>query len=433
MKMNSTINIGLLGLGTVGSGVVHIIDQHQDKLSHQVGCNVKVKKILVNHLDKERDVSLSDSPLTTNPDDVLNDPDIDVILEVMGGIDDARNYITQALENKKHIVTANKDLMAVYGNELLETAAMNQCDLFYEASVAGGIPILRSLVDGLASDRITKVMGIVNGTTNYILTKMSKEGRAYEEVLREAQNLGYAESDPTSDVEGIDAARKTAILGTLGFSMPIDLDDVTVAGISDVTTEDLVYSAQLGYTIKLIGLAERSDNKVEVSVQPTLFPHSHPLAAVNDEFNAVYVYGEAVGETMFYGPGAGKLPTATAVVSDLVEVMKNMRLGVNGNKSVVPQFEKQLKADEDIYSKYFLRLHAKDQPGTFSTLTSLFSNHHVSLEKILQLPLQDRDSAEIIMTTHKVSKKNYQQVLHELDELEVVDFIKSSYRVEGDD
>ncbi|WP_026690811.1 homoserine dehydrogenase [Alteribacter aurantiacus] len=429
--MNNSINIGLLGLGTVGSGVVHIIDQHQDKLKHQVGCSVSISKILVNDIHKERDVHLNGSRLTTDANDVLNDPEIDVILEVMGGIEESRKYILQALENKKHVVTANKDLVALHGSELLQAAAKNKCDLFYEASVAGGIPIIRSLVDGLASDKITKMMGIVNGTTNYILTKMTQEGRDYDEVLKEAQDLGYAESDPTADVEGLDAARKTAILGTLGFSMPIELDDVSVAGISNVTTEDLNYSHELGYTMKLIGIAERTGNKVEVSVQPTLFPHSHPLASVHDEFNAVYVYGEAVGETMFYGPGAGKLPTATAVVSDLVEVMKNMRLGVNGNKVSEPQFEKQLKSDDEIYSKYFLRIHAKDQAGTFAELTSLFSKKGVSLEKILQRPLEGKELAEIILTTHQVSKQDYDSVIRALAELDVVDHVKSSYRVEG--
>ncbi|PYZ97065.1 homoserine dehydrogenase [Alteribacter lacisalsi] len=429
--MNNSINIGLLGLGTVGSGVVHIIDQHQDKLKHQVGCSVTISKILVNDLHKQRDVHLNGSRLTTDPDEILNDPDVHVVLEVMGGIEESRRYILQALENKKHVVTANKDLVAVYGSELLQAASRNKCDLFYEASVAGGIPIIRSLVDGLASDKITKMMGILNGTTNYILTKMTKEGRDYHEVLKEAQDLGYAESDPTADVEGIDAARKTAILGTLGFSMPIELEDVNVAGISNVTTEDLDYSHELGLTMKLIGIAERTGNKVEVSVQPTLFPHEHPLASVNDEFNAVYVYGEAVGETMFFGPGAGKLPTATAVVSDLVEVMKNMRLGVNGNKVSEPQFEKQLKSDDEIFSKYFLRIHAKDQAGTFAALTSVFSENDVSLEKILQRPVVGQEVAEIIVTTHQVSKQNYDGVIKALAELDVVDHVKSSYRVEG--
>ncbi|SES40155.1 homoserine dehydrogenase [Salipaludibacillus aurantiacus] len=430
--MRKEMNVGLLGFGTVGTGVLQIIQDHQDKLAHQLGCAVNVKKILVSNLEKKRDVNVESGQLTVDPQEILDDPDIDVVVEVMGGIDDAKSYIRHALENRKHVVTANKDLMAVHGSELLELADKQDCDLFYEASVAGGIPILRTLVEGLASDRITKMMGIVNGTTNYILTKMSKEGRVYNEVLKEAQALGYAEADPTADVEGLDAARKISILGTLGFSMNLNLDDVDVKGITDVTSEDLSYGDQLGYTMKLVGIANRCEDKVEVSVQPALVPHDHPLAGVDDEYNAVYVYGEAVGETMFYGAGAGQLPTATAVVSDLVEVLKNKRLGVNGNSVVIPQFDKKLKKDEEIFSKYFLRIHAKDVPGTFSALTSLFDEYGVSLEKILQVPLNDGKLAEIILVTHGVSKKNYETVLEKLNDTDVVVEVKSSYRVEGE-
>lgn len=430
--MAKDMNIGLLGFGTVGTGVLQIIQDHQDKLVHQLGCGVKVKKILVNDLNKKRQVNLSPDQLTIDPQEILDNPDIDVVVEVMGGMEDARSYIRYALENHKHVITANKDLMAVHGSELLQLANKQGCDLFYEASVAGGIPILRTLVEGLASDRITKMMGIVNGTTNYILTKMSKEGRLFDEVLQEAQALGYAEADPTADVEGLDAARKISILGTLGFSMNLDLNDVSVKGITKVTTQDLKYADQLGYTMKLVGIANRLGDKVEVSVQPTLIPHEHPLSSVDDEYNAVYVYGEAVGETMFYGPGAGQLPTATAVVSDLVEVLKNKRLGVNGNSVVIPQFEKKLQTDEEIYSKYFLRIHAKDVPGTFSTLTNLFDDYNVSLEKILQVPLNEGKLAEIILVTHAVSKKNYETVVEKLNDTDVVVEVKSSYRVEGE-
>ncbi|WP_444685165.1 homoserine dehydrogenase [Alkalicoccus luteus] len=430
--MAQQMNVGLLGFGTVGTGVLEIIEQHQDKLAHQIGAPVKVKKVLVSSLDKDRGPAAAHTELTTNADDILLDEDIDVVVEVMGGMEQARDYMKKALEHGKHVVTANKDVMAVHGSELLKTANEQKCDLFYEASVAGGIPILRTIVEGLASDRITKMMGIVNGTTNYILTQMTKEGRLYEDVLKEAQALGYAEADPTADVEGLDAARKIAILGTLGFSMNLDLDDVSVSGISRVTSQDLQYSKQLGYTMKLIGIAVRDGDKVEVSVQPTLVPHEHPLASVDDEFNAVYVYGEAVGETMFYGPGAGKLPTATAVVSDLVEVLKNKRLGVTGNSAVIPQFEKQLKTDEEIRSKYFLRIHAKDKRGTFAALTRIFDEHNVSLEKILQVPLNEGRLAEIIVVTHEVTKKDYEEVLERLQDEDVVVEIKSSYRTEGD-
>lgn len=424
------ISIGMLGLGTVGSGVVTIMENHQDKLMHQVGCPVKLKKILVKDLNKPRAVEVSQELLTTNEDDILSDPDIDVVIEVMGGVEHTKDYVLKALKNKKHVVTANKDLMAVYGTELHTVAAENGCDLFYEASVAGGIPILRSLVDGLASDRITKMMGIVNGTTNFILTKMSNNGAAYQDVLKEAQELGFAESDPTADVEGLDAARKMTILATLGFSMKVDLADVKVTGITQITKEDLKYAKQLGYTMKLLGIAKREEEKVEVSVQPTLLPDNHPLASVNNEYNAVYVFGEAVGETMFYGPGAGSLPTATSIVSDLVGVMKNMRLGVNGKSAVTPQYPKKLKGADEIFSKYFLRLHVYDEVGVFADITGIFSNHRVSFEKILQMPLKEKELAEIVLVTHHASLKDIEEILVELEDLHAVKEIKCSYRVE---
>ncbi|MCE4940047.1 MULTISPECIES: homoserine dehydrogenase [Bacillus amyloliquefaciens group] len=426
------IRIGLLGLGTVGSGVVKIIQDHQDKLMHQVGCPVTIKKVLVKDIDKKRDADLPKDVLTTEVYDVIDDPEVDVIIEVIGGVEQTKQYLLDALKAKKHVVTANKDLIAVYGSELLAAAKENGCDLYYEASVAGGIPILRTLEEGLSSDRITKMMGIVNGTTNFILTKMIKEKSPYEEVLKEAQDLGFAEADPTADVEGLDAARKMAILARLGFSMNVDLDDVKVKGISRITDEDISFSKRLGYTMKLIGIAQRDDNKIEVSVQPTLLPDHHPLSAVHNEFNAVYVYGEAVGETMFYGPGAGSMPTATSVVSDLVAVMKNMRLGVNGNSFVAPQFERNLKQPSDIYAQQFLRIHVKDQVGSFSKITSAFSERGVSFEKILQLPIKGHDDlAEIVIVTHHTSEEDFSDILQNLNDLEVVQEVKSTYRVEG--
>ncbi|MGG1665012.1 homoserine dehydrogenase [Bacillus subtilis] len=419
------IRVGLLGLGTVGSGVVKIIQDHQDKLMHQVGCPVTIKKVLVKDLEKKREVDLPKEVLTTEVYDVIDDPDVDVVIEVIGGVEQTKQYLVDALRSKKHVVTANKDLMAVYGSELLAEAKENGCDIYFEASVAGGIPILRTLEEGLSSDRITKMMGIVNGTTNFILTKMIKEKSPYEEVLKEAQDLGFAEADPTSDVEGLDAARKMAILARLGFSMNVDLEDVKVKGISQITDEDISFSKRLGYTMKLIGIAQRDGSKIEVSVQPTLLPDHHPLSAVHNEFNAVYVYGEAVGETMFYGPGAGSMPTATSVVSDLVAVMKNMRLGVTGNK-------KNMKSPSDIYAQQFLRIHVKDEVGSFSKITSVFSERGVSFEKILQLPIKGHDElAEIVIVTHHTSEADFSDILQNLNDLEVVQEVKSTYRVEG--
>lgn len=370
--------------------------------------------------------------LTTEVYDVIDDPDVDVIIEVIGGVEQTKQYLLDTLRSKKHVVTANKDLMAVYGSELLAEAKENGCDIYFEASVAGGIPILRTLEEGLSSDRITKMMGIVNGTTNFILTKMIKEKSPYEDVLKEAQDLGFAEADPTSDVEGLDAARKMAILARLGFSMNVDLEDVKVKGISQITDEDISFSKRLGYTMKLIGIAQRDGSKIEVSVQPTLLPDHHPLSAVHNEFNAVYVYGEAVGETMFYGPGAGSMPTATSVVSDLVAVMKNMRLGVTGNSFVAPQYEKNMKSPSDIYAQQFLRIHVKDEVGSFSKITSVFSERGVSFEKILQLPIKGHDElAEIVIVTHHTSEADFSDILQNLNDLEVVQEVKSTYRVEG--
>ncbi|MCM3230766.1 homoserine dehydrogenase [Bacillus altitudinis] len=426
------IRVGLLGLGTVGSGVVKIIQDHQDKLMHQIGCPVLIQKVLVSNPDKKRDVDVAREVFTTEVYDVIRDPEIDVIIEVMGGIEETKQYLIDALNEKKHVITANKDLMALYGTELLHVAKENGCDLYYEASVAGGIPILRTLEEGLASDRITKMMGIVNGTTNFILTKMNVDKSAYEDVLKEAQDLGFAEADPTADVEGLDAARKMAILARLGFSMNVDLEDVKVKGISDISDEDINFSKRFGYTMKLIGIAQRDGDKVEVSVQPTLLPDHHPLSSVNNEFNAVYVYGSAVGETMFYGPGAGSLPTATAVVSDLVAVMKNMRLVVNGSGFIAPQFEKKIKSSSEVFAQQFLRIHVRDQVGAFSRITSIFSERGISFEKILQLPVKGHDElAEIVIITHQTSEEDFSNILQTLNDLDVVVQVKSTYRVEG--
>lgn len=429
--MKETISVGLLGLGTVGSGVAKMLEDNQKEIGHKVGCRIKVKKALVKDRRKARLVELDEHLLTTSAEEILSDPDIDVVVEVMGGIEEARKYILQALSQGKHVVTANKDLIALHGIELMKAASENGCDLFFEASVAGGIPIIRSLVEGLASDRITKMIGIVNGTTNYMLTKMYKCRLPYEDVLKEAQEKGFAEADPSSDVDGLDAARKMAILATLGFSMNVDLDDVSVEGISELTNEDMDYSKRLGYVVKLLGIAKRENGRIEVSVQPTLLPLKHPLASVNDEYNAVYVYGEAVGETMFYGPGAGQLPTATAVVADVIAVSKNMRLGVCGNSFTPSYHKKEIKSDEEISLKTYLRLHVKDEPGVFSKITSLLASEGISMEKIFQKPLES-GAAEIAIVTHRTSKKAQDAVCRALEASDVVHEVKSKIRVEGD-
>ncbi|MFC0212577.1 homoserine dehydrogenase [Paenibacillus chartarius] len=425
------IKAGLLGLGTVGTGVVRIVEGHQEDLQRKTGSPISIEKILVQDRSKSRAVSIDKDKLTENAWDVIDNPDIQVVIEVMGGIEPAKTYILSALEKGKHIVTANKDLMALHGAEILAKAAANGCDVFYEASVAGGIPIIRTLNEGFSSDRITKIMGIVNGTTNYILTKMSQEGAAYGDVLKEAQALGYAESDPTSDVEGLDAARKMTILATLGFHAEVSLQDVKVKGISAISKEDIQYGKRLGYTVKLLGIAERQDDHISVSVQPTMVKNSHPLASVNGVFNAVYVYGEAVGETMFYGPGAGELPTATSIVADLVAVVRNLKLGVNGRELFTPYKEKKLKSDEQISSKNFILLHVEDKAGVLAQITQIFAKHDVSLESVLQHPNVSNPAAEIIIITHDANQASMNKVLSEFESMDVIHQIKSVYRVEG--
>ncbi|MGG4141549.1 homoserine dehydrogenase [Paenibacillus algorifonticola] len=425
------IKVGLLGLGTVGTGVVRIVEGHQEDLQSQTGSAIEIAKVLVSNKSKARDISIDPSKLTEDPWEIIHNPDIDVIVEVMGGIEQTKQYIIEALSRGKHVVTANKDLMALHGTEILAVAQEHGCDVLYEASVAGGIPIIRTLIEGFSSDRITKIMGIVNGTTNYILTKMSQEGASYSDVLKEAQALGYAESDPTSDVEGLDAARKMTILATLGFRANVALDDVSVQGISSVSREDIQYAKRLGYELKLLGIAERQDDEFSISVQPTMVKHSHPIASVNGVFNAVYVHGEAVGETMFYGPGAGGMPTATSIVADLVAVVKNLKLGVNGKQNIMTYKEKKLKTDEQISSKYFLLLHVADRAGVLARITQVFADFEVSLESVLQQPNPVNPEAEIIVITHDANKAAMQKVLQTFEELDVVRKVKSVYRVEG--
>ncbi|QTH44064.1 homoserine dehydrogenase [Cohnella sp. LGH] len=425
------IKIGLLGLGTVGTGVVKIVEGHQDDLSNQVGSPISIAQILVKDRRKTRSIPIEAAKLTEDPWDIVRNPDIDIIVEVMGGIAQTKEYILEALERGKHIVTANKDLMALHGQEILAKARDKGCDVLYEASVAGGIPIIRTLVEGFSSDRITKIMGIVNGTTNYILTKMSQEGAAYADVLKEAQELGYAETDPTSDVEGLDAARKMTILSSLGFRSNVDLDNVSVRGISGVTQEDIRYGKRLGYEVKLLGIAERQDDLFSVSVEPTMIKTTHPIAAVNGVFNAVYVHGEAVGETMFYGAGAGELPTATSVVADLVAVIKNMKLGVNGRQAQLSYNVMKLKSDDQIASKFFLLLHVEDRAGVLAQIAQVFSDCDVSIESVMQPSTPHQSSTEIIIITHQASKKAMNEVLNAFESLSAVRRVKSVYRVEG--
>lgn len=427
MKM---IKIGLIGLGNVGQSVYTIIADHQDEIVYKTGFKLEIACVLVRDAKKDRGITLENSLLTENPLDILDDTTIDIVVETAGGVSFAYDIIKKALACHKHVITANKDLMALHGSELLSLAKNNHCDLFYEGSVGGGIPIIRSLQDGLAADKITEISGIINGTTNYILTRMDHDGMTYEDALNKAQALGFAESDPTADVGGFDAGRKMAILANQAFSMPIDVNDVSIRGLEDVTDSDLAFAKQLGYEMKLLGIAKMSDGAVEVSVQPTLIPHAHPLTSVHDEYNAVYVRGEAVGTTMFYGPGAGGPPTATAIISDIITVVKNIALGTTGRQILAPRNEKCLKADDAIFAKYFIRLEVEDEVGVFAGVTALFAKYGISFEKIIQDPICEACHAQIVIVTHSVSLLALNHALNGLRTMPLVTDIKSFYRIE---
>ncbi|MCO7127281.1 homoserine dehydrogenase [Sporolactobacillus shoreicorticis] len=414
------VSVGLLGFGTVGTGVVRLLTKDKERLEKRTGCEIHLEKVLVRNKNRPRKVLIDNRNLTTDVYEILDHPEINVIIELIGGVDQTYQYILRALKNKKNVITANKDLMASYGEELLLEAKANHCDLYYEASVAGGIPILRTLTDGLAADRIQKLIGIVNGTTNYILSKMSGDGLSYEKALASAQKLGFAEADPTSDVEGLDAARKMVILSHLAYSIPVKLDDVKIKGITDVTREDIVFAKRLGYTIKLVGISEVNNGDIDVRVEPTLLPDGHPLAAVENENNAIYVYSSALGETMYYGAGAGEGPTAVSVVSDLLSVVRNISLGVTGNHIFLPKKELHARKDNLVESQFFVRMHMKDEPGSFSKLTDLFREQQINLEKLYQEPIPGRDVAEVALVTHVTNKVLFEKSFDMLKQLDVI-------------
>lgn len=403
------IQIGILGLGTVGTGVVKILQQNAAAIQTRTQCEINIKGILDRDLHRKREVS-GDFILTDQPEKILQDPEIDIIVEVMGGIEPARTFILEAFEHGKHVVTANKDLLALHGHELLDAADKAGKELHFEASVGGGIPIIATLKESLVANRITALMGIINGTTNYILTAMAEQGRDYAEVLAEAQQLGYAEADPSSDVDGLDAARKLAILSSIAFNSRVTLKDVFVEGISRITAEDLAYAAELGCTIKLLAIAKHSEEGIEVRVHPAILPLTHPLASVNGVYNAIFVIGDAVGETMYYGRGAGALPTGSAIVSDVMRIVNDIQTASAPHSNCTCYLDLPLKAASDFYTAFYIRLLVKDEPRVLATLALLFAEANISFASIIQ-KTRGHHQAEIVLVTHPCREGALQEAL----------------------
>ena len=429
--MDKIVQIGLLGFGTVGSGVVRVLTDNSQLIAQRAGTAISIKKILVRDLTKKRALSTA-AEMTTDPAAVLGDPEIDIVVELLGGEEPARTLMLEALNRGKHVVTANKDVMAKYGRELFEAAEKNNVNLLFEASVGGGIPIIRPLKRCLAANRISEVMGIVNGTTNYMLDKMTAEGMDFATVLAEAQAKGYAEADPTADVGGLDAARKIAILASIAFGTRVRLDDVSAEGITKIEPEDIDYGRELGYVIKLLAIAQETEKGVNARVHPAFIPTTHPLAAVRDAFNAIFIHGDAVGDTMFYGRGAGSLPTASAVCADIMEAARDI-VHNSSNRILCTCFEeKRISPISETESPYYIRLLAEDKPGVMAAIAGAVGAQQVSLNSVIQ-KRRVGSRAEIVLITYKVKDADLQLAVQTLSGLSVVNKVSTVIRVVGVD
>ncbi|MCF2667524.1 homoserine dehydrogenase [Faecalicatena contorta] len=426
MNEQQTIKIGLLGLGTVGSGVYKIIERQKEEMVKKTGARLEIAGILVHNLNKVRD-GVDTSLLTDRWEDIINNDEISIVIEVMGGIEPAKTMILEALNSGKNVVTANKDLVAEYGRELLDAAENNGVDFLFEAAVAGGIPIIRPLKQCLAANEMDEVIGIVNGTTNYILTKMFEEGMDFDEALEKATELGYAEADPTADIEGLDAGRKVAIMASIAFHSRVTFSDVYTEGITKISARDINYAKEFGNVIKLLGVAHNTEDGIEVSVHPMMIPQEHPLASVRDSFNAVFVHGDAVDDVMFYGRGAGEFPTASAIMGDVIDVVRDIQYHCTGRISCTCYRETKVKEFREVKNKFFLRMQVDNKPGVLAAIASVFGVHQVSISKVIQKIITD-GVAELVIVTEAVKEYHMEDALEHLKDMETTREISSVIR-----
>jgi len=419
------INVGIVGFGTVGTGTAKILIENSLLIEERVGIPIVVKTIADHDIEKEREINVDPAILTKDANEILNDPEIDIVVELIGGYGYAKEFILKAIDKGKHVVTANKALLAVHGDEIFRAAYRKGVDIGFEASVGGGIPIIRALKEGLVANRIESIYGIVNGTTNYILTKMTSEGKKFGDVLKKAQEKGYAEADPTFDVEGVDAAHKLAVLISLAYGVRIRFEDIYTEGISKITPLDIEFAREFGYRIKLLAITKDDKGKIEARVHPTMLKESAMLANVDGVFNAIYVTGDAVGSTMFYGRGAGMMPTGSAVVSDIADIARNI---IKKSHQRVPPLgcsegcikDAKVKDISETVNHYYIRFSAMDKPGVLSKISGILGEKNISISSMIQKGRQVGGSVPIVMMTHEAKEKDVRKALDEIDRLPVV-------------
>jgi len=424
------VRIAILGLGNVGQGVWKILNTNKNEITRKCGCEIEVAKILVRDAAKQRNVEVPKEIITTDADVIFNDDSIKIVVELMGGNEPAREYMLKAMKCKKHVVTANKLVLATQGEELFETAEEQGVLFYYEASVGGGIPIIREINESLTANKIEKIVGIINGTTNYILSKMTLEGMDFADALAEAQAKGYAEADPTSDVEGFDAAYKLAIMASLSFGTKIDVASIYREGISNIKASDISYADKLGYVIKLLAIGKEADNKIELRVHPAMVPKDHPIANVNDSFNAIFIKGNAVGDLMLYGRGAGDLPTGSAVIGDIISILRNNIdfPALSAMKSSLAK--KTVQSADENSSGYYIKLNVMDQPGILGNIAGVFGKHNVSILTVNQ-DVKSDENVSLAFITHEALEGDVNAAVSEIKKLNKVNGLENIIRIEN--
>ncbi|MFQ5442752.1 MAG: homoserine dehydrogenase [Thermodesulfobacteriota bacterium] len=419
------INVGLIGFGTIGTGVVRVLTENAGVITERLGSEVVLKRVADTDIKRGRAVALDKGVLTADAAEIINDPEISIVIELVGGTGVAKDFLLGAMDKGKHVVTANKALLSTHGEEIFTKAGEKGVDIGFEASVAGGIPIIKALREGLVANRVESMYGIINGTANYILSKMTNDGGGFDEVMKLAQAKGYAEADPTYDIEGIDTAHKLAILINLAYGTYLPLDKIYTEGITAIDPVDIKFAREFGWRIKLLAIAKAAGGRVEARVHPTMIPENHPLAAVDGAYNAVFLKGDAVGSVMLYGMGAGMMPTASAVVADVVDICRNLKKGVSRRVSPLSYCDNnireiELKDTDDVELPYYIRFNAMDSPGVLSRISGFLGAHNISISSVIQKGRKEGGAVPVVIVTHNAVEREMRAAIKEIEELDVI-------------